>query len=183
VQFSVADFLTDIVQNSIEAGASVITVDVVEDGETLTVYIGDNGKGMDEETLTKVKDPYYTNGVKHENRKVGLGIPFLIQSVEHAGGKFDIQSNPEMGTSVSFSFDPQNIDCPPLGDITSAFRSLMIFGGTYEMVITRSTESGRYSVTTSELLNALGELTSSESLVLAKKYLDSLEEDLIKKGA
>lgn len=50
---------------------------------------------MDEETLKKVKDPFFTDGEKHKERKVGLGIPFLIQA-EAAGGNLTFQSDPEM---------------------------------------------------------------------------------------
>ncbi|HOH38340.1 MAG TPA: ATP-binding protein, partial [Spirochaetota bacterium] len=73
MQYSVSDFLTDIVQNSIEAEASVITVDYIEEFPMLNIMVGDNGKGMDEETLAKAKDPFFTDGEKHKNRKVGLG--------------------------------------------------------------------------------------------------------------
>ena len=71
------DFTLDIAQNSIEAGAGVITVDIVERGDMLTICVGDNGKGMSSEILAKVQDPFYTDGQKHSARLVGLGIPFL----------------------------------------------------------------------------------------------------------
>ena len=40
----------DIAQNSISAGASLITITVVEDqpGDTLSISVEDNGKGMSE---------------------------------------------------------------------------------------------------------------------------------------
>ncbi|MGL4368765.1 MAG: ATP-binding protein, partial [Spirochaetota bacterium] len=73
---SVCDFLLDIVQNSIEAGSGVITVDLVEKKGILSVCVGDDGKGMDAETLSRVCDPFCTDGVKHEKRSIGLGLPF-----------------------------------------------------------------------------------------------------------
>lgn len=182
MQYSVSDFLTDIVQNSIEAGSTFIAVDYIEESPMLRVLIGDNGKGMDEETLAKAKDPFYTDGEKHLNRKVGLGIPFLIQAVESAGGEFDIKSDVEMGTSLEFSFNLEHVDCPTEGDIPAAFRSLFLFEGEYDLLINRMKNGNAYSVTRSELKEALGDLESSDSLNLARKFFESHENELSGKG-
>ena len=66
----------DIAQNSISAGASLITITVVEDqpGDTLSISVEDNGKGMSEETVKKVIDPFYTT---RTTRSVGLGVPLF----------------------------------------------------------------------------------------------------------
>ena len=96
--------MLDIAQNSIEAGSSVVTVDMIEKDSILSVCIGDNGKGMTSEILAKVQDPFYTDGRKHETRSVGLGIPFLDQAAKAAGGEFEIKSEEGLGTSVFFLF-------------------------------------------------------------------------------
>lgn len=181
MQYSIADFVLDIAQNSLEADASLVTIDYIEDERMITVMIGDNGKGMDEETLAKVKDPFFTDGVKHEKRKVGLGIPFLIQATESAGGEFDIVSNTEDGTSVTFSFDKSNIDCPIAGNLPSLFRSLMIYEGNYDLLIHRVYVDRSWRVTRSELIEALGDLSSADSLNLALDYFESQEEDIHRK--
>ena len=51
----------DIAQNSISAGASLITIRVEEDrpADTLSISVEDNGKGMSPETVQKVIDPFY----------------------------------------------------------------------------------------------------------------------------
>ena len=68
----------DIAQNSISAGASLITVTVVEDrpGDTLSISVEDNGKGMPPELLARVESPFATT---RTTRKVGLGIPLFKQ--------------------------------------------------------------------------------------------------------
>ena len=86
MHFAVCDFLLDLVQNSVEAGAGTITVSVDDDGEWISASVADDGKGMDEVELERAKDPFYTDGKKHSRRKVGLGIPFLLHAVEQAGG-------------------------------------------------------------------------------------------------
>ena len=176
---SVCDFLLDIVQNSVEAGSSVITADLVERDGIFSVCVGDDGKGMDDATLSRVLDPFYTDGEKHEKRSVGLGLPFLQQSSAAAGGEFEIKSEAGFGTSVFFSFDLKNLDCPPLGDIPGTVLSMMIFDGTYELVVTRTREKKNYRITRGELSEALGGINNAESLKLAKEYISSQEEDLL----
>jgi len=178
VQSTICDFLIDITQNSIEAGSSVITIDVLEENNIITFCIGDNGKGMDEETLTRVKDPFFTDGIKHKKRKVGLGIPFLMQTIESLNCEFDIKSEVDYGTSLYYSFDMNNIDCPPLGDLPGSFCSLMLFEGDYELSIYRKRNNNSYKISRNELRDVLGSLVDAESIILAKKYIISQEEDL-----
>ncbi|OHD56300.1 MAG: hypothetical protein A2014_02050 [Spirochaetes bacterium GWF1_49_6] len=177
MHFAVSDFLSDIAQNSIEAGSSSVMIEYIEGDGRLEVYISDNGKGMDAETVERVKDPFYTGGHKHDGRKVGLGIPFLIQAAEAAGGGFEIKSEPGYGTSVYFSFDLTHIDCPPRGNLPSAFLSMMLFPGDYELGIRRKKDGSEYSVQRSELVETLGNLEDVDSILLARQYLTSLEEE------
>ena len=73
--------MMDIVQNSIRAEASWIQIRICEDPEAdlFLIEIQDNGCGMDEATLARVRDPFFTSRTV---RKVGLGIPLLQQNAE-----------------------------------------------------------------------------------------------------
>ena len=133
---------------------------------------------MDADTLQRVRDPFYTNGKKHAHRKVGLGIPFLLQSVDATGGTFDIASMVGEGTSLSFTLDASSIDCPPFGDLPGTFRSLMIFDGDYELAIMHKKGNRSYSVTRSQLRDALGSLNDAEALKLMNDFFLSQEEEL-----
>lgn len=64
----------DIAQNSIAAGASVITMTVEEDAgaDRLTLSVEDNGCGMTSEQLERVRDPVLHH---RTTRPVGMGIP------------------------------------------------------------------------------------------------------------
>lgn len=83
--------ILDIAQNSISAGASLITIDVSESREAhlLTLTVSDNGCGMDEEQLQNVCDPFFTT---RTTRKVGMGIPLFRLAAEQTGGSFEITS-------------------------------------------------------------------------------------------
>ena len=65
--------LLDLAQNSITAGASLVTVRLtLEESGMLTMQLEDNGKGMSPELLQRVTSPFATT---RTTRKVGLGIP------------------------------------------------------------------------------------------------------------
>ncbi len=179
MHFTVCDFLLDLTQNSVEAGASRITVRVVEKHGQLEIEIDDNGSGMDEATLARVRDPFFTDGVKHARRKVGLGIPFLIQALDQVGGWHRLVSAPGAGTNFKFAFPLGNIDTPPMGDLPGLFLSVMCFDGDYELAVERLDEARgvSYAITRSELVGAVGELTDAGSLILAREFLESQEYD------
>ena len=88
--------MMDIVQNSIRAEASWIQIRICEDPEAdlFLIEIQDNGCGMDEATLARVRDPFFTSRTV---RKVGLGIPLLQQNAERTGGKVSITACRDYG--------------------------------------------------------------------------------------
>lgn len=106
--------ILDIAQNSISAGASLITIEVSEDTREhlLSLTVSDNGCGMDEETLRNVCDPFFTT---RTTRKVGMGIPLFRLAAEQTGGSFEITSEKGVGTSTKAVFHSDSIDFTPLG--------------------------------------------------------------------
>ena len=146
--------------------------------------VRDNGKGMTAEELSRALDPFVTDGVKHPHRKVGLGLPFLIQTAEQSGGGWDVQSEKGKGTTATAWFDTGNVDTPPVGDLPGMFRSILMFDGPDEVVIRRQREGTLpggtaldYEVRKSELVEALGGLEDAGSLAMLGQYLHSQEEN------
>ena len=177
MHFTLADLVTDITQNGAEAKADTVELDVIENGNEFRFIVRDNGKGMTEEELKRAIDPFVTDGIKHPNRKVGLGLPFLIQTAQQSGGGWDIKSEKGKGTTVSAWFDKGNLDIPPTGDIPGMFRTILMFNTGAEIILRRKkTDGGEYDVRKSELIEALGGIEDAGSLVLLGDYLRSLEE-------
>jgi hypothetical protein len=190
VHFTLADLVTDITQNGAESGASLVELEISETekpdparpggGREFRFTVRDNGKGMDPDELKRAQDPFVTDGIKHPHRKVGLGVPFLIQTAEASGGGWKMDSVKGKGTEVCAWFDLTNVDTPPVGDLPGLFRTVILFKGPEEMVIRRSGNlEGRkvcYEVRKSELADVLGDLEDTQSLVLLDQYLRSLEE-------
>ena len=175
---SLGDFLTDLFQNSVEAEASLIRVEVLQEDFTLRLSVADNGKGMTLEQQRQAQDPFYTNGLKHPDRKVGLGLPLVIQTLEATGGKFSLNSRPGEGTEVSAVFNLKHWDTPPEGDWSVVFTQVMAWPGDHEVQLVRAWGQGKdhgYQVTRHELREALGPFEDVEALVLMKEYFRSQE--------
>lgn len=180
MHYNLCDLIADLTQNAAEAHAKKITVEILETEKDLTVYIRDDGKGMSPEVLQKATNPFYTDGIKHPKRKIGLGIPFLIQTAADTGSFWNIQSKEGEGTTVTARFDLTNIDTPPIGDVPLLFRQILTLPGSYEMQIIRKkntkTAGFEYSFLRSELADALGGLETAGDLALLLDFLQNQEE-------
>jgi anti-sigma regulatory factor (Ser/Thr protein kinase) len=116
--------ILDIAQNSLEAGASEIEIEILENlrEDRLTIRVRDNGRGMDPETAAKVTDPFFTT---RTTRRVGLGLPLMAAASKAAGGELTIDSKPGQGTTVLATFQHGHIDRAPLGDIEATLLVLL----------------------------------------------------------
>ena len=170
--------ITDLVQNAVEAGGREVYLDVTTSPATISVSVKDNGKGMDAETLKRISDPFYTEPGTHDHRKVGLGIPLLMQTAEACNGAAKIDSEPGKGTCVTFSLDATHLDTPPMGNLPGTVLGLMTFPGDYDLILTRKTLSDSYQNSRKELIDTLGDLESAGNLVLARDFLTDQEKSL-----
>lgn len=180
---SICDIVLDCFQNSIEAGSSIIGFNWIEENDRVTVELNDNGRGMSAEVLASCVDPWFTDGVKHKNRKVGLGLPFLYQTVEATDGKILLESNQGEGTRLKFSLNLKHIDSPALGDLVGTLVSCFLFPGKYEVLFDRERilTDGRvlhYRLSRHELLDVLGSFEDISNLSLLKDFIESQEESI-----
>lgn len=175
---TLADVIADTAQNSIEAGAMKVEVSLAEADGRISVDIRDNGKGMDEATVKRAFDPFYTEPGKHDKRKVGLGLPLLKQICEACGGGVTLESEKGVGTHLAYFFDASNIDLPPMGDIAETLVTLFNYPGDFEFVFSHRKGAEEYSISRSELADAVGGLETVEGIGLAKEFLHSQEDAL-----
>jgi anti-sigma regulatory factor (Ser/Thr protein kinase) len=127
--------IMDITQNSVRAGAENIHITVRENEQTnsLLFSVADDGCGMSEELLRRVRDPFTTS---RTTRKVGLGIPMLEQTCETCGGALSIQSAPGQGTTLTAQMEYRHIDRPPLGDMVNTLHVLALMNPTVNLTYT-----------------------------------------------
>ena len=117
--------ILDIAENAIRAEAKTITIGILEDEskDLLSVCIEDDGRGMDEETVKNVADPFFTT---KDGKRVGLGLALLSQAAQQAGGDIEIDSQRGIGTKVTAAFKLSHPDMKPMGDILETLTTLII---------------------------------------------------------
>lgn len=119
--------LLDIIENSARADSKNICIEIVFDcpQNLLSIKVDDDGSGMDEETLTKAQDPFYTSK-EARTKKVGLGIPLFKQNAQHCNGSFSMQSSLGEGTQLKATFEFNHIDRIPLGNVQDTLISCIL---------------------------------------------------------
>jgi anti-sigma regulatory factor (Ser/Thr protein kinase) len=116
--------ILDIAENSIDAGATRIEIKIVINtfDDRLILQIKDNGQGMDDNYMKKIRDPYFTTKT---SKRFGLGIPLLAQSAEECKGRVAIESALNRGTTITAEFQQSHIDRKPIGDIGATMMVLI----------------------------------------------------------
>jgi hypothetical protein len=115
----------DILQNTVEAGATRVDLAILEDepADRLTITVTDDGRGMDEQTAERVLDPFYTT---RTTRHVGLGLPLYAEAAETAGGGLRIRSRKGEGTTIEAAFQLSHPDRQPLGDMAGTLLAFLL---------------------------------------------------------
>ena len=144
--------ILDIVENAISAKAKKIEIWVVEEPreDRLTIEIKDDGIGMDEEVSQKAVDPFFTT---RSSRRVGLGLSFMAQAAQEAGGSLRIESTLGKGTKVMATFQYHHIDRKPLGSMVETMMTLLMGNPELDILYTHQKEGKSYVLSSSWLKN------------------------------
>ena len=74
----------------------------LQPGDYVCLSLTDTGEGMDEETLTRAIDPFFTT--KEVGKGTGLGLPMVHGLTETSGGKLILSSQEGRGTTAELWF-------------------------------------------------------------------------------
>ena len=164
--------ILDLAEDSLNAGASLVTIDVIEDAPTdrETIRVTDNGCGMDAESVRRAADPYFTT---RTTRRVGRGLPFLKQAAEMCNGSMTIDSQVGVGTTITATFQHSHIDRMPLGDLPGTILSLVVGYPQADFVYRHTTEGHTFEFDTRPIKAELQGIALSEPNVITylKEYL------------
>ncbi len=101
--------LLNLVMNAREALPHGGTIDIVArklhlpgslKHDRVAVEVRDHGCGMSEQTKKRIFEPFYTT----KSAGIGLGMPIVARFVERAGGSIEIDSAPDVGTTIRLLF-------------------------------------------------------------------------------
>jgi len=172
--------ILDIAQNSIAAEATLVEISVEESesSNSLIIRIKDNGKGMSDEFLKTVEDPFITT---RTTRKIGLGISFFKEAAEMTGGRIELESKLGAGTTITAFFTLNHIDRQPLGDLTETIITLVSLNTQIDFIISYKVNENEFVFSTQEVKDMLGdevELNSPPIVVFLTEYIREHIENL-----
>ena len=116
--------LLDLLENSIAAGASIVSIElhVDPDADRLNLVVDDNGRGLATQPDEAVNPFYTTKSHKH----VGLGLSLLQAAAEQSGGNMTIGPSPELGgVRVDVRMSLSHIDRPPIGNLAATISTMV----------------------------------------------------------
>ncbi len=157
--------ILDIAENSLTAGAKNIRIKIIEDikKNLFLIEISDTGKGMDEEMLKNVYDPFYTTKT---TRRTGLGIPLLAQAARESMGDINITTKKGKGTTITATFQYNHIDRKPLGDIGKTLIVLIASNPDIDFILEHKKDDRAYFLDTAEIKKKLDDIPISTPEVI-----------------
>jgi len=170
--------ILDALENSLEAGATVVELAIAEDlaADWLTITIRDNGRGMSENQLARVFDPFFTT---RSTRHVGLGIPLFRTATERCDGGLTVTSQLGQGTTLRATFQHSHIDRAPLGDITGTLLAV-ILSGSCDLRYVHRVDGREFEFSTEDVRAELGDIPLTHPAVREwlQDFIDEGEESL-----
>ena len=158
--------ILDVLENSIEAEASRIGLNIEEDPErdSLVIEVMDNGRGMSKETIEKVLDPFHTT---RKTRHVGLGLPLFAAAARRCDGDLTLQSVPGKGTRLRATFRRSHVDRAPLGDMPSVILAVLLSERPVDLDYVHKVGDREFCFDSSEIRAELGEVPLTHPKVRA----------------
>jgi hypothetical protein len=160
--------ILDAMQNSLEAGATLIELIIEEDlaADRLAIMIRDNGRGMSGAQLARISDPFFTT---RSTRHVGLGVPLFKAAAERCNGNLTVISQLEEGTTLQATFQHSHIDRAPLGNITGTLLAV-ILGQTCDVHYVHRVDGRAFEFHTADVRAELGDVPLTHPA--ARKWLE-----------
>jgi hypothetical protein len=114
--------LLDLMENSIRAEATVISVTIEQDRarDMLRIVVEDNGAGLSV-SPGQALDPFYTTKA---GKRTGLGLSLFQGAAERAGGRVTLGRSPLGGLAVTACMRLSHVDRSPLGDLAATLSSV-----------------------------------------------------------
>ena len=127
-------------------------------GHYLCVTVTDTGAGMDEATLQRAIEPFFTT--KGIGKGTGLGLPMVHGMAQQSGGKLLLKSKPGLGTTAELYLPVAAADA---GSAKGEFSRRTALFPTRKLAILTVDDDPLVALNTSALLEELGHTVYSAS--------------------
>lgn len=104
------NLLTNAIKFSNPGGLLYLSLEI--EGSKACVEIGDNGCGMNEETMRRVFEKFYQGDTSHQTEGSGLGLSIVKRIIDLHQGEISYQSAPDKGTLCTVRIPLQHPESP-----------------------------------------------------------------------
>lgn len=164
--------ILDLVQNAIEAGATAVKLEIIEDliKDSMIIRVSDNGRGMNKKMRQLVIDPFITT---RTTRRIGLGLPLMDMSTKRCGGYLNIESTPGQGTVIEAMYQHSHFDRPPMGNLVETIKSILVANPVLQFYYNHTVDNKSLAVSSHEIADILDgiPLTQPDVLLWLHGYL------------
>jgi anti-sigma regulatory factor (Ser/Thr protein kinase) len=167
--------ILDLIENSIRADASIISVTIAERPaeDLLEILVEDNGSGFSvspEDAL----NPFYTT---KNGKRIGLGLSLFRAAAEQAGGSVSIERSSLGGVAVRARMRLNNIDRKPLGDLAATLSSVVCTNPHLDLWCRLATPEGECLVRVSDVVKEL-RVNERCGLAIARRVSEQIKQGL-----
>ena len=154
----------DALENSVEAGSTRVDLLIEEDlgADLLRIVIRDNGKGMSQDFVRQVLNPFVTT---RKTRHVGLGLPLFAAAAQRCNGDLRVESELGVGTTITATFQHSHIDRAPLGDIAGSLMAVLLSERTVDIHYRHVVGKEEFELDTAEVRAQVGDLPLSHPAI------------------
>lgn len=113
---SFANLLTNAMEAMEEVDDKRLDIRLRHEEDLLILSVTDNGVGMDEETRRRAFEPFFTTKIPHEQDgdppilAAGIGLTHARNLLEPLGCKFEVESQPTQGCTITLAIPYKEID-------------------------------------------------------------------------
>jgi two-component system phosphate regulon sensor histidine kinase PhoR len=102
--------IKNLCENSVKYGASAVKINISNSSQHLEIEVYDNGQGMETKELNHIFEKFYRiqNNNIHNSKGLGLGLYFVKKIVANYGGKIDVSSQLNTGSTFKISIPYEN---------------------------------------------------------------------------
>jgi signal transduction histidine kinase len=167
--------ILDLIENSIRAGASVISVTLAAEPERdlMKISIEDNGPGL-AVAPARALDPFYTT---KKGKRVGLGLSLFGAAAERAGGTLSVGRSRLGGAAVKATMQIHNVDRAPLGDLEATLTGVVATNPSLDLRCRLAVGKREFRIKLSDVEKELGGRDHNR-LALARRLSDKVKADL-----
>ncbi|MEN8256415.1 MAG: ATP-binding protein [Thermodesulfobacteriota bacterium] len=101
----------NIMNNAIQAmgkKGGILTISTFLNGDDVHIRFTDTGAGINQDTLPKIFDPFFTNKDTGEGSGIGLAVSYKI--IQEHQGRIDVQSKEDKGSTFEIVLPMEHVD-------------------------------------------------------------------------